>query len=608
MPRQTRSIGPSLRTWVYRSISSWAVPPVRMRSRPFWASSGNRSASHWPNAAWWCGSIPRYSSRCREVTLVQSMPSALANVRIIASCEGALAKTTRASPRSRNASRSTCAATSPARWPASASPGAMVTVPAAGTTSLADMFLRLLVSSLQAVASTVSNDHRKMQPWPSAITAARRRALMVSEAARTHLESVVLPFWFTHGIDEEVGGFFTCFDNRGRQMVSTDKFTWSQGRFVWLLSRAADLANRGLLDVDAQTCLRWAERGAQFLLEHAVQPDDTTRFVVGRHGGDPESQGQPDRSVYADWFVVMGLAELARVSGEHRWLDAAMPVLHRARGEHLAGTAPTPPHAVPRGHSASGPTVLLANTLLVAAQAATRPDRHHRTPAPPAPPAAAAPRGGHAGAPPGTRAPPGPPRPPPALRRPPGPQCFPPQDAPGPHIAGGRPAPHCPGSPSPHPRSARAGRRRGPLASRARWHVHRDARIGHHQPGPPAPGARACDRRALGGFGVLGPAAGRSRSHSPAGISARVVRTGLGRRARRAAALHRFQRSHPTHRGHPGHRVRGIGALYLVEQTVVGALRGGSHYGDHRLPVRPRRGAAVVRAHLGLHHDHLPRR
>src|SRR5690625_32372 len=502
MPRQTRSIGPSLRTWVYRSISSWAVPPVRMRSSPFWASSGNRSASHWPNAAWWCGSIPRYSSRCREVTLVQSMPSALANVRIIASCEGALAKTTRASPRSRNASRSTCAATSPARWPASASPGAMVTVPAAGTTSLADMFLRLLVSSLQAVASTVPNDHRKMQPWPSAITAARRRALMVSEAARTHLESVVLPFWFTHGIDEEVGGFFTCFDNRGRQMVSTDKFTWSQGRFVWLLSRAADLANRGLLDVDAQTCLRWAERGAQFLLEHAVQPDDTTRFVVGRHVGDPESQGQPDRSVYADWFVVMGLAELARVSGEHRWLDAAMPVLHRARGDHLAGTAPTPPYAVPRGHSAYGPKMILANTLLVVAHAATALDLHHRT--------------------------------------------------------------------------------RGLLAQAVDEVLWRREPDGTFTEMPGADTATLAHRPRAPGRASAGP--------------------------RRAAALRRFQRSRPTHRGHPGHRVRGIGALYLVEQTVVGALRGGSHYGDHRLPVRPRRGAAVVRAHLGVHHDHLPRR
>ena len=202
---------------------------------------------------------------------------------------------------------------------------------------------------------------------------------MVSGQARSHLESVVLPFWIDRGIDERVGGFFTCFDNRGRQMVSTDKFTWSQGRFVWALARAADLARRGLLSIDAEQSIQWAERGAEFMLEHAVLADHTTRFVVGREGGAPEVEGQPERSVYADWFVVMGLAELARVSGERRWLDAAMPILDRARADHVAGTAPTPPYAVPEGHSAYGPKMILANTLLVVAQAATELDRHHHT-------------------------------------------------------------------------------------------------------------------------------------------------------------------------------------------------------------------------------------
>src|SRR5699024_3418186 len=123
---------------------------------------------------------------------------------------------------------------------------------------------------------------------------------MVSGQARRHLESVVLPFWIDRGIDERIGGFFTCFDNRGRHMVSTDKFTWSQGRFVWTLARATDLARRGLLSIDAEQSIQWAERGAEFLLEHAVLADHTTRFVVGRDGGVPEGEGQPERSVYAD--------------------------------------------------------------------------------------------------------------------------------------------------------------------------------------------------------------------------------------------------------------------------------------------------------------------
>lgn len=186
---------------------------------------------------------------------------------------------------------------------------------------------------------------------------------------REHLEQVVLPFWLEHGIDEEVGGFFTCFDNRGRERVSTDKFTWSQGRFVWLLARAARLAEQGLLTVDAQRLLDAARGGAEFLARHAVREDSTTHFVVGRRGGAPETLGQPARSVYADWFTVMGLAELASVTGERHWLEVAAPVLERSRADHRAGSAPTPPYEVPAGHEAYGPRMILANTLLVYAQA-----------------------------------------------------------------------------------------------------------------------------------------------------------------------------------------------------------------------------------------------
>lgn len=190
------------------------------------------------------------------------------------------------------------------------------------------------------------------------------------QQARDQLETVVLPFWLANGVDDMFGGFFTSFDNRGRQRLSTDKFTWSQGRFVWLLSRAAALARIGRLDADPSELLEAAIRGAEFLLRHAVLPDGTTRFVVGREGGAPENHGQPDRSVYADWFVVMGLCELARETGQVKWMDFAAPILERSQHDHLTGIAPTPPYRVPSGHEAFGPRMILTNTLLVVAQAA----------------------------------------------------------------------------------------------------------------------------------------------------------------------------------------------------------------------------------------------
>ncbi|WP_419992695.1 AGE family epimerase/isomerase [Streptomyces boninensis] len=179
--------------------------------------------------------------------------------------------------------------------------------------------------------------------------------------ARRHLEELVFPFWLGHGIDESYGGFFTCFDNRGRQRLSTDKFTWSQGRFVWLLARAARLADRGLLDLDAAELLRHAERGARFLADHAIRPDGTCAYLLDRVGAP---HGADKRSIYADCFAAMGLAELTRCTGGTRWLATIDTIVERVAADIASGRAPTPPYPVPAGFAAFGPRMILLNARL----------------------------------------------------------------------------------------------------------------------------------------------------------------------------------------------------------------------------------------------------
>src|SRR5690625_358245 len=65
--------------------------------------------------------MPRYSSRCRASTTAQSIPGEFVNVWSICSWEGALAKITRALPRSAIALLSSSAAASPAALPHSSS-------------------------------------------------------------------------------------------------------------------------------------------------------------------------------------------------------------------------------------------------------------------------------------------------------------------------------------------------------------------------------------------------------------------------------------------------------------------------------------------------------
>ena len=190
-----------------------------------------------------------------------------------------------------------------------------------------------------------------------------------AKRARTELEQVILPFWYENGIDHELGGFHTCFDNRGQTRTAETKFTWSQGRFVWLLSHAATLAEQGLLSADPELLTGWAERGGQFLTDHAVRTDGTCRFAVQRDGSPVVDPTVPDRSVYADLFAVMGLAGLAARTADPAVLVPARSVLERALADIHAGTGPTPPYQIPAGRDALGPHMIALNALLVLAQA-----------------------------------------------------------------------------------------------------------------------------------------------------------------------------------------------------------------------------------------------
>ena len=56
------------------------------------------------------------------------------------------------------------------------------------------------------------------------------------EFYRNHLKNNILPFWLGKAIDEEYGGTSPVLAYMVIQLVSTDKYIWSQGRMVWLLS------------------------------------------------------------------------------------------------------------------------------------------------------------------------------------------------------------------------------------------------------------------------------------------------------------------------------------------------------------------------------------
>ncbi|MCB0257953.1 MAG: AGE family epimerase/isomerase, partial [Anaerolineae bacterium] len=52
---------------------------------------------------------------------------------------------------------------------------------------------------------------------------------------RAELLERTVPFWLTHALDWQYGGITTCLSDAG-DIISTDKYMWSQLRAIWTFS------------------------------------------------------------------------------------------------------------------------------------------------------------------------------------------------------------------------------------------------------------------------------------------------------------------------------------------------------------------------------------
>ncbi|MFC5502985.1 AGE family epimerase/isomerase [Lysinimonas soli] len=191
-----------------------------------------------------------------------------------------------------------------------------------------------------------------------------RVAARLASLAR-HLQQDVLPWWLTHGVDREYGGVFTFWGGDGTRLMSTDKYVWSQGRWIWTLASLARVAKRGLLpEVDAEELLRLAAQSASFVRDSAILEDGTCANFLTREGSPTLgfTGTELHSSVYADLFVASGFAALSRESNAPEWGSLADRLLSGAASRIEAKTARTAPYPVPPGFAGFGPPMILMNS------------------------------------------------------------------------------------------------------------------------------------------------------------------------------------------------------------------------------------------------------
>ncbi len=159
---------------------------------------------------------------------------------------------------------------------------------------------------------------------------------------RAELLERVVPFWLDHAIDWQNGGILTCISDEG-QILSEDKYMWSQLRAMWTFSALYNRIER------RQEWLDVARHILNFVKRYGRDNQGRWVFCVDKEG----QILQGATSIYADGFAIYGLTELARATHDQAVIDLALETYENVQSRlAVPGSYQTSPFETPEGGKA----------------------------------------------------------------------------------------------------------------------------------------------------------------------------------------------------------------------------------------------------------------
>ncbi|UCC54576.1 MAG: AGE family epimerase/isomerase, partial [Anaerolineaceae bacterium] len=167
---------------------------------------------------------------------------------------------------------------------------------------------------------------------------------------RAELLQRTAPFWLERAVDWQHGGINSCISDEG-QLLSRDKYMWSQLRAIWTFSA---LYNR----IEARSeWLDVARHIFNFAKRYGRDQEGRWVFAVDEHG----NVLQGATSIYADGFAIYGLTELARATGDQQAVDLALESYENVqRRLAIPGSYETAPYPLPEGVKAHGVSMIFS--------------------------------------------------------------------------------------------------------------------------------------------------------------------------------------------------------------------------------------------------------
>ena len=134
---------------------------------------------------------------------------------------------------------------------------------------------------------------------------------------KDQLAGKIMPYWFDTAIDRTNGGYVLSDDGTGKATSAKEKQLVTQARMIWGFAHA----HRKGLSTPKRNYLKAAEQGYRFLLAHFLDRQNGGYYWTTDLAGKPTGQ---IKVVYGESFVIYGLVEYYRASGDTKALRQAM--------------------------------------------------------------------------------------------------------------------------------------------------------------------------------------------------------------------------------------------------------------------------------------------
>lgn len=182
----------------------------------------------------------------------------------------------------------------------------------------------------------------------------------IKEFYLSQIREKLVPYW-TKYIDTQYGGILNCISNDGEKLLATDKFTWSQGRWLYVISK---LYQDKLVEIDLRENM---DKTYDWLDKYAIDEHYCCCFVLTRTGEKiiDKKTNRYDTSLYADCFALIGMSQYINVTKAKDKVGRVQNLANSIINRYQTGNYLTEPYEVTSLYHVHGIPMILENTMHV---------------------------------------------------------------------------------------------------------------------------------------------------------------------------------------------------------------------------------------------------